>query len=274
MRNIPGEQVLGHRGTPDVAEGPMTYDFVVWEGSQPLSNAHAGSDYQRLRADNPSTADPTNRMRAVVDALLRVHPDRDMPGGSNSPWVDTPLINSARGSVLYLRTEEATAPRVRDLLVSINTDMSLVVFDTRTGELVPSAGAVERVTKFQLPPPGGLNVHLSAVLAEQIESPHPEVTILEHPDSFFYLQWLVEDGSLTLEAQSESRIPMEHRLTADQREHMFSLGFQAGDPNWRQVWPDAPANLDDIVKVITRVFYEVRRAEPGQAMVAQRFPIR
>lgn len=251
----------------------MSYDFVIWEGPQPLSNAHASSDYQRLRAENPSSADPTRRMRTVIDALLRIYPDRDRPGGSRSPWIDTPLINAARGSVIYLRSDEAMAHKVRDLLVSINVDMAVVVFDPQKGELVPPAGAVERITKFQLPPPGGLNMHLSAVLAEELVASRPEVTILEHPDSCFYLQWLIERGSLTLEAQSESRIPMEYRLTADQREQMFSLGFQSGDPNWRQVWPDANANLDDIVKVVTRVVYEVRGAEPGQAMVAHRFPV-
>ena len=251
----------------------LSYDFVIWEGPQPLSNAHASSDYQRLRAENPSSADPTRRMRTVIDALLRIYPDRDRSGGSNSPWIDIPLINSARGSVIYLRSEESMAHKVRDLLISINADMSVVVFDPQKGDLVPPAGAVERITKFQLPPPGGLNVHLGAVLAEDLAGSRPEVTILEHPDSCFYLQWLVEGGSLTLEAQSESRIPMEHRLTADQREQMLSLGFQSGDPNWRQVWSDANANLDDIVKVVTRVFYEVRGAEPGQAMVAHRFPV-
>ncbi len=251
----------------------MSYDFVIWEGPQPLSNAHASSDYQRLRAANPSSAEPTRRMRTVVDALLRIYPDRNAPGGSNSPWIDMPLINAARGAVIYLRTEETMAHKVRDLLVSINADMSVVVFDPQTGDLVPTAGSVERITKFQLPPPGGLNAHLSAVLAEDLAGPRAVVTILEHPASHFYIQWFVEDGCLTLEAQSESRIPMEHRLSADQREQMFSLGFQTGDPNWRQIWPDATANLDDIVKVITRVFFEVRRAEPGQAMVAHRFPI-
>ncbi len=251
----------------------MSYDFVIWEGSQPLSKAHAGSDYQRLRADNPSTADPTQRMRDVIGALLRIYPDRDMPGGSNSPWIDTPLINSARGSVIYLRTDDKLASRVRDLLISINADMSLVVFDPQRGDLVPAVGSVERITKFQLPPVGGLNVHLSAMLAEEIENKRPEVSILEHPQSCFYLQWLVENNTVTLEAQSESRIPMEHRLSADQREQMFSLGFQSGDPNWRQVWSNGSAHLDEIVKVITRVLYEVRRAEPGQAMVCHRFPV-
>lgn len=258
-RNTPGDQ--------------LSYDFVIWEGPQPLSNAHASSDYQRLRADNPSTADPTRRMRTVIDALLRIYPERDGPAGSTSPWIDVPLINAARGSVIYLRTHETMARKVRDLLLSINADMALVMFDPQKGELVPPSGAVERMTKFQLPPPGGLNVHLSAVLAEDLVGSRPEVTILEHPDSCFYLQWLVEAGSLTLEAQSESRIPMEHRLSADQREQMLSLGFQSGDPNWRQVWSDAHANLDDIVKVVTRVFFEVRGAEPGQPMVAHRFPV-
>jgi len=251
----------------------VSYDFVIWEGPQPLSNAHASSDYQRLRSENPSSADPTRRMRTVIDALLRIFPDRDMPGGSNSPWIDTPLIHSARGSVIYLRTDESMSHKVRDLLVSINADMSVVAFDPQHADLIPSAGTVERITKFQLPPSGGLNVHLGAVLAEDLAGPRPVVTILEHPDSCFYLQWLVDGGTLTLEAQSESRIPMEHQLSADQREQMFSLGFQSGDPNWRQVWPDANSNLDDIVKVVTRVFYEVRRAEPGQAMIAHRFPV-
>jgi len=251
----------------------MSYDFVVWEGPQPLSNAHASSEYQRLRDENPSSADPTEQIRMVVDALLSIYPDRDAPGGSSSPWIDSPLIRSARGSVIYLRTDAAKAKQVRDLLLSINADQSLVVFDPQRGRLVPAAGRVERTTKFQLPPAGGLNVHLGAVLAEELAAKRPVVTILEHPDSYFYLQWMVDSGVITLEAQSESRIPMEYRLSADGRDHMFGLGFQAGDPNWRQSWSDASADIDDIVKIISRVIYDVRRAEPGQAMIAHRFPI-
>ena len=251
----------------------MTYDFVVWDGPQPLSNAHASSDYQRLRSENPSSAGPTLGIRSVVDDLLRVFPDRDMPGGSLSPWVDTPLMNSARGNVLYLRTNQKDAAPVRDLLVKVTGGSSLVVFDPQVGCLVPSAVEVERTTKFQLPPPGGLNVHLGAVLGEEIESGRTMVTVLEHPDSCFYLQWLVERGTVVLEAQNESRIPMEHRLSPAARDQMISLGFQTGDPNWHMYWPDGRSNVDDIVKVIGRVFYEVRGAQPGQAISARSFPV-
>ncbi len=251
----------------------MTHDFVVWDGPSPLSNAHASSDYRRLRAENPSTAEPTHKMRSVVHELLRFFPDLDMPGGSASPWADTPLIHSARGSVLYVRTREDRAHQARDLLVSVARDFELVVFDPQAAELVPSASKVERITKFQLPPAGGLDIHVSALVEEEIRTKKPMVTVLEHSESCFYLQWMVEDGGLMLEAQSDSRIPMEHRLSSTARDQMFSLGFEAGDPNWRQYWPDAASNLDDIVKVISRVFYEVRRAQPGQAMSAHRFPV-
>jgi len=251
----------------------MTYDFVVWDGPHPLSNAHASSDYQRLRSENPSSADPTHRLRVVVDELLRVFPDRDMPGGSTSPWVDTPLIGAARGSVFYLRVDQGKADLVRNLLIKVTRDRKLVVYDPQKACLVPSAIEVERATKFQLPAPGGLNVHLSAVLGEQIDSGRSMVTILEHPDSYFYLQWLIDASGLTLEAQSEGRIPIEHRLSIAARDQMLSLGFQAGDPNWRIQWPDPQASLDDIVKVISRIFYEVRGARAGQAMKAQSFPV-
>ena len=250
----------------------MTYDFVVWDGPAPLSNAHASSDYQRLRSENPSSAEPTARMRSVINELLRFFPDLDMPGGSASPWVDSPLIHSARGSVLYIRTDEAKSHQARDLLIAVARDFELVVFDPQLAELVPSAAEVERVTKFQLPPPGGLDVHLAALLTEEIGSARPMVTILEHTESFFYLQWMVENGALTLEAQSDGRIPMEHQLSSAARDQMFSLGFETGNPNWQRFWSDARTNLDDIVKVISRVFYEVRGARPGQAMVAHRFP--
>ncbi|MDH3294375.1 MAG: hypothetical protein OER95_08655 [Acidimicrobiia bacterium] len=251
----------------------MTYDFVVWDGPAPLSNAHARSDYQRLRAENPSTAEPTQRMRSAVNELLRFFPDLDMPGGSASPWADTPLIHSARGSVLYVRTQQAKSHQARDLLIAVARDYHMVVFDPQQAELVPSAGEVERITKFQLPPPGGLDVHVNALLTEEIKTGRPMVTILEHADSCFYLQWMVENGAVTLEAQSDSRIPMEHRLSSTARDQMFSLGFETGDPNWRQYWPDATTNLDDVVKVISRVFYEVRGAQAGQAMSAHRFPV-
>lgn len=250
----------------------MTYDYVVWDGPAPLSNAHAASDYQRLRSENPSSAEPTQRMRSVVHELLRFFPDRDMPGGSASPWADTPLIHSARGSVLYLRTEEAKSHQARDLLIAVARDFELVVFDPQRAQLVPSAGEVERITKFQLPPAGGLDVHLNALLNEELKLDKPMITILEHADSCFYLQWLVADGTITLEAQSDGRIPMEHRLSLADRDQMFSLGFEAGDPNWRQFWPNGKTSLDDVVKVVSRVFYEVRKAQTGQAMVAHRFP--
>ena len=251
----------------------MTYDYVVWDGPAPLSNAHASSDYKRLRAENPSSAEPTHRMRSVVNELVRIFPDRDMPGGSASPWADTPLIQSARGSVLYVRTEETKSHFARDLLVAVGADYGLVVFDPQRAELVPSAGEAERITKFQLPPVGGLDVHLNALLDEEIKAAKPMVTILEHTDSCFYLQWMIDSGGLILEAQSDGRIPMEHRLSTTDRDQMFSLGFEAGDPNWCRYWPDARTSVDEIIKVVGRVLYEVRRAQPGQAMTAHRFPV-
>ncbi|MEL6983234.1 MAG: hypothetical protein AAFO29_12485, partial [Actinomycetota bacterium] len=69
----------------------MSYYIGVWEGPAPLSNVHAGSEFQRRMAER-NQVEPTAGMRHFVESLLAVHPDIDRPDGEEAPWADAPLI--------------------------------------------------------------------------------------------------------------------------------------------------------------------------------------
>lgn len=94
----------------------MSYDLAVWEGDRPANDFAAGAEFERLYdrymgSDAPLA--PTARVAAYVEALLARYPDLTTEAGEESPWSDGPLINDARGPLLYFpmawsRCEEAS----------------------------------------------------------------------------------------------------------------------------------------------------------------------
>lgn len=250
----------------------MSYYLGVWEGPAPLSNAHAGSDFQRRMAER-SQAPPTPAILRFVETLLALHPDVDRPEGEDSPWADAPLLHCIDGSTAYLPVRSDRVEEVTALLERQAAGQEFVVFDPQVGQLVPSATAVARSADFELPPPEELPVHIRAVLAEAMGAGRPLAGVLEQVSTEFYVQWLARNGRLTIESQGEHVLAPELRLGGPAREQMRGLGFEEGDPNWRIRWEDGEQYLDQAALVLTRVLTGVRAFPMGEPMRLQTFPV-
>lgn len=258
----------------------MPYEFVVWHGSPPLSDAHAASDYKRHRAAAAESAvEPADSIRDLISRLTAVHPDRVMtdamsgPTGGDSPWSDSPLIKQARGPMAVIRVDENRADEIRPLLVDAVRDRGLIVYDPQRRTMVPSAVVSKRTVRFQLPQPAQLDVHLTALLDEQVGAPAPVVGVIEHLGSGYYLQWLAERQSLTVEAQGDEVLPPDKRLAASARDRMTALGFQPGRPNWSRRFGVDRAGIAEAVQAVCSVLFEVRGFRPGDGVSIQTFPV-
>ncbi len=259
----------------------MPYEFVVWHGSPPLSDAHAASEHKRHRAGaTSSAAEPTDSIRELISRLTAIHPDRVVTdarsgsAGSDSPWIDSPLIKQARGPVAVIRVDEARADDVRPLLIDAAADRGLVVYDPQRRTMVPSAAVARRSVRFQLPQPAQLDVHLNALLSEQVGASAPVVGVLEHLGSGYYLQWLAEPESVTVEAQGDEVLGPEQQLSGPGRERMWTLGFEAGSPNWVRRCGADKAGIADAARAIGSVLFEIRGVVPGDGVSIQTFPVR
>lgn len=258
----------------------MPYEFVVWHGSPPLSDAHAASDYKRLRSAAASSAvEPTDSIRDLIARLTAIHPDRVVSdaragsAGGDSPWIDSPLIKQARGPIAVIRVDEARADDVCALLIDAAADRGLVVYDPQRRTMVPSAVVSKRTVRFQLPQPAQLDVHLTALLSEQIGAPSPMVGVLEHLGSGYYVQWLAERGSVTVEAQGDAVLAPDQRLPDWARDRMTALGFHAGSPNWSRRYGVDKAGIADAARAIGSVLFEIRGVQTGDGVSIQTFPV-
>jgi hypothetical protein len=252
--------------------GSVSYYIGVWEGPAPLSNAHAGSEFQRLLADRgQAPASPT--IRRFVDALLEAHADIDRPEGEDSPWSDGPLIHCVDGAVAYLPVRPERVDDVTTLIEERAAGLDLVAFDPQRGELLPSATSVTRTAEFELPPPEEVPIHLRALLGEAMAAETPLAGVLEQATTDFYVQWLVRNGSLTIEAQGDELLPEQLRLSPAGRAQMSDLGFTEAEPNWQIRWPDGHEHLDEAAVLLARVIGEVRRIPVGEVMRLETFPV-
>ncbi len=250
----------------------MSYYIGVWEGPAPLSNAHAGSEFQRRMAER-SQAAATPAIRRFVESLLAVHPDVDRPEGRQGPWADAPLVHCIDGSTAYLPVRSDRVDEVARLVEEHIAGQELVAFDPQAGTLVPSATAVARSSEFELPTSDELPVHLRAVLAEAVAAGRPLAGVLEQASTEFYVQWLVREGRLTIEVQGEQVLPPELRLGGPARAQMAGLGFEEADPNWRIRWSDGQDYVDQAALVLSRVLTGVRAFPIGEVMRLQTFPV-
>ena len=250
----------------------MSYYIGVWEGPAPLSNAHAASEFQR-RMGERSQAAATPAIRGFVDGLLTVHPDIDLPEGEDGPWADAPLLHCIDGSTAYLPVRPERVDEIRRLIEQRIDGQELVAFDPQARSLVPSAVAVARSSEFDLPPASELPVHLRAVLGEALAAGRALAGVLEQVSTEFYVQWLVRDRRLTVEAQGEELLPTGLRLSPLALDRMAALGFARAEPNWRVAWDDGAQHLDEAAAVLGRVLTEVRGLPVGEPMRLQTFPV-
>ncbi len=250
----------------------MSYYIGVWEGPAPLSNAHATSEFQRRMAER-SQAEATPGLRHFVETLLAVHPDIDLPEGEDGPWADAPLLHCIDGSTAYLPIRPGRVDEVADLIKRHIDGQELVAFDPQAKALVPSATAVARTSEFELPSADELPLHLRAVLREAVRAGRPLAGVLEQVSTEFYIQWLVRDGRLTIEAQGDGVLRPELRLSGPARSQMHELGFTESEPNWRIRWPDGESHIDEGAILLGRVLSEVRALPVGEPMRLQTFPV-
>jgi len=250
----------------------MSYYIGIWEGPPPLSNAHAGSEFERRMAVR-SQAPPSPGVLRLVDELLAIHPDIDRPEGEESPWSDGPLLNCVDGSAVFIPIRQDRVGEVAALVEQRARRLRLVAFDPQRGQLLPSATSVPRTAQFELPTADELPLHLRAVLAEAMGAGRPMAGIVEQADTEFYVQWLTRDGDLTIEAQGDRMLPAGLRLAPDGRAQMVDLGFVEGEPNWIIQWDDGGRHLDEAAILLTRVLTDVRRLPFGTPMSLQTFPV-
>lgn len=250
----------------------MSYYFAVWEGATPLSNAHAASEFDRLLAARDGYP-PTAVVTSLVEALRAMYPDQPGLDPASTPWSRPPLQANVDGPLAYLPVRPEVAEQMRPLIQQTAEECAMVAFDPQLGELIPSATAVPRIADFDLPAPGDLPVHLTAVIGEALGAGVGLAGILEEVETTYYVQWMAQNGALTIEAQSDHLLPPEHRLPGDVRDQMTGIGFIESDPNWRLHWDDGFQNLDQAGRILGHVLSSVRRMPVGTAMALQTFPV-
>lgn len=114
----------------------MSYDLAVWEGPIPDDNDVALAAYEALcelylETDEP--IDPSARIRAYVEALVRQYPD-EAPTGV---WASSPVLDEASGPLAYLLMTYARAEEVAEFAAGLAQDHGLICFDPQGGTLRP-----------------------------------------------------------------------------------------------------------------------------------------
>lgn len=249
----------------------MTYQFGVWEGAPPLSNAHAASEYQRRTAHQGSNP-PSPAIRAFLDALAAGHPEQDLNGGPG-PWETASLDGCADGTSAFLPVRPDRVDEMTKVIESQAAQTGLVVFDPQRMAMVPSAVEVERASDFELPSAQELPLHLKALMVEAIEAEADMVGILEQLSTAFYVQWLASEDSLIVEAQGEDLLAPELRLSGEGQAQMQALGFQPADPNWVIQGTKDGGDVERMVEALTAVLGMVRALPIGEPMRLRTFPI-
>ncbi len=119
----------------------MTYDLAVWEGERPHESA-AGATFtalydQYIGQDDSTPLEPTPAIRAYVEALLdqwyEMGDPRDVD--DTSPWSTAPLIDNARGPIIYFAMRYSMANEVSAACARMAAERGLVCFDIQWNEL-------------------------------------------------------------------------------------------------------------------------------------------
>jgi hypothetical protein len=114
----------------------MSYDLAVWEGARPKSAREAKLHFEALASAHDRAA-PSPAIARYVKALLARWPDIDED--DESPWSDAPLMNNARGSMIYFGMVYSRAGEASAFAADLAQKHGLVCFDPQTEELRPTA---------------------------------------------------------------------------------------------------------------------------------------
>jgi hypothetical protein len=117
----------------------MSIDLAVWEGLRPDSDKDALQMYESLYEQYIDTDTPTQPSPAIasyVSALLDRYPDWTDEPTEDSPWADSPLIDSASGPFLYFAfTRNAALDEAWAFAVETARSLGLVAFDPQSERL-------------------------------------------------------------------------------------------------------------------------------------------
>jgi hypothetical protein len=116
----------------------MSYDLAVWEGDRPPNDLAAAAEIELLFAryvDVGDYAPPTLRIAGYVNALLDRYPDIDSASGKDSPWSTAPLINEARGPLIYFPMKWGRSDEVSAWAAALARQHELNCFDPQWGRL-------------------------------------------------------------------------------------------------------------------------------------------
>lgn len=119
----------------------VSYDLVVWEGAQPESDHEAAELYEQLmerRDSGVPDGEPSLRIRAYVEALLKRWPDITDDDGHDSPWADGPLLDNAFGNAIYLSMTLSRAEKAAEYAARLARERGLVCYDPQTESLRPA----------------------------------------------------------------------------------------------------------------------------------------
>lgn len=251
----------------------MSYNFAVWDGPAPLSNAHAFSEFERRIETLQPGVPPTSAITRLVKALLQVYPDSNTPGGEESPWTDGPLISNASGDMIYFGVAEDAIEVPEQLITELSAELTLVAFDPQQATLMPSALQANRTTEFELPAAHELSVHLSALIGEALSAGVRFVGIAEEVETSSYVQWMTdEQGGLEIEVQGEAFQPPQRRLSPGGKDEMRQLGFEESDPNWCMYFEHGNQSAATASQLLAHSLCEVRKMAVGTMMQIETFP--
>lgn len=126
----------------------MSYDLAVWEGVRPDEDKavetfeHLYNQYLESAADD--TLAPTPAIQAYVEALRARWYELGDPADidDTSPWSDAPLINNARGPIIYFAMRYSMAEEVSAECARMAADRGLVCFDVQWNALRPPHGEI------------------------------------------------------------------------------------------------------------------------------------
>ncbi len=245
----------------------MSYFFTIWHGPSPLSNAHATSEYQRLMAAGGEDP-PAPSIIQFVEAI-----EQSYPAFESSPILETPLVRQAVGASISFSVSPNATNDVRKLVEEVAGELGLVAFDPQRNEMIPSAVSLLRTAEFDLPEAAHLPLHLTAVIGEALDAGETMAGVVEQVQTSFYVQWLVQSGTLTLEVQGEGLVPVDMQLDDEGRNQMLDLGFAEYDPNWSIHWEDGIGSLDQAAQILTHVLVTIRNLPTGSPMRLQTFPV-
>jgi len=251
----------------------LSYNFAVWDGPAPLSNAHALSEFERRIETAVPGEPPSPAIRQLIDALLEVYPDVGTRGGEGSPWIDGPLIANASGQMLYVGVAEDFVEFPEQLITELAGELALVAFDPQQTALMPSALRSHRTTAFELPSAHELSVHFSALISEALSSRIRFIGIAQEIETASYVQWLADEtGGLTIEVQGEALAPPNRRLSAGRKEEMRQLGFEESDPNWSMYFDNGDKAFQTASQLLAHSICEIRQVSIGTMMQIETFP--